>query len=81
MAWIRTIEALEAKEPLGSIYHEQQQQAGSIANILKVHSIAPEILRSHLEIYRAAMHRPGKLGHPQREMIATVVSAANGCVY
>jgi len=52
-----------------------------VANILKIHSLAPEVLKAHLDIYHAALHAPGELSRAQREMIAVAVSAANGCHY
>jgi len=81
MAWIKTIEEAKAVSKLRDIYQEQKRQAGALANILKIHSLAPEILAVHLEIYKAAMHLPGELGRAQREMIAVGVSNANHCDY
>ena len=81
MAWIRTIGEPDAEGELRNIYETQQRQAGALANVLKIHSLAPHVLAAHLEIYKAAMHTPGELGRAQREMIAVAVSAANGCHY
>jgi uncharacterized peroxidase-related enzyme len=81
VAWIKTIDEAEACGTLKQIYDEQRCQAGAVANILKIHSLAPEVLRAHLAIYQAAMHAPGELSRAQREMIAVAVSAANGCHY
>jgi len=81
MAWIKTIEEHEAGGDLKGIYAEQRQQAGDLANILKVHSLAPDVLKAHLALYRAAMHAPGELSRANREMIAVAVSAATGCDY
>ena len=81
MAWIRTIDEAEADGALKQIYDEQRREAGAVANILKIHSLAPELLRAHVAIYQAAMHGPGELSRAQREMIAVAVSAANGCHY
>jgi uncharacterized peroxidase-related enzyme len=79
--WIKIIEEADADGALKQIYDEQRRQAGAVANILKIHSLAPEVLRAHLAIYQAAMHSPGELSRAQREMIAVTVSAANGCQY
>jgi alkylhydroperoxidase family enzyme len=81
MAWIKTVEERDAEGDLKRIHAEQRQQAGDLANILKVHSIAPGILEAHLALYHAAMHAPGELSRVHREMIAVAVSAANGCEY
>ena len=81
MAWIKTIDEAEADGALKHIYEEQRREAGAVANILKIHSLAPEVLSAHLAIYHAALHAPGELSRAQREMIAVAVSAANGCHY
>ncbi len=81
MAWIKTINEHDADGSLKQIYDEQHRQAGAVANILKVYSLAPEVLQAHLHIYRAALHATGELNRAQREMIAVAVSAANGCHY
>lgn len=81
MAWIQTIDPDRAEGNLKQIYDEQQRQAGAVANILQIHSLAPEVLAAHLAVYRAAMHAPGELSRVQREMIAVAVSQANGCHY
>lgn len=81
MAWIKTIDANEAGGDLKRIYEEQRRQAGAVANILQVHSLAPEVLHAHLVLYKAAMHTPGELSRARREMIAVTVSHANRCHY
>ena len=81
MAWIRIIDENETTGDLKRIYEEQRQRSGGVANILKIHSLAPEVLKAHLAIYHAAMHAPGDLSLPQREMIVVAVSVANGCDY
>ena len=81
MAWIKTVDEDGAQGDLKAIYGEQSELAGNLANILKIHSLAPKVLKAHLEIYQAAMHAAGELSRTHREMIAVAVSAANGCHY
>ena len=81
MAWIKTIDEANADADLKAIYAEQRKRAGELANILRVHSLAPNVLKAHLEIYHAAMHTRGELSRAHREMIAVAISAANGCLY
>ncbi len=81
MAWIETVSEDTATAELKSIYSYQQEQAGAIANILKIHSLAPAILEAHLRLYSAVMHAPGPLSRKHREMIAVVVSVINECQY
>ncbi len=81
MAWIKIIEENEATGELKQIYETQRRQAGALANILKIHSLAPKTLSAHLDLYLAVLHAPGELSRAQREMIAVVVSSVNGCHY
>lgn len=81
MAWIKMIEESEAAGELKDIYESQRAQAGAVANILKIHSLAPKTLSAHLGLYAAVLHAPGALSRPQREMIAVVVSSVNHCHY
>ncbi len=50
-------------------------------NILRVHTVHPRVMRQHYDLYVEIMHRPGPLTRVQREMVAVVVSATNGCHY
>ncbi len=81
MAWIKMLEESEAAGELKDIYESQRAQAGALANILKIHSLAPNTLAAHLALYSAVMHAPGDLSRAQREMITVVVSSVNGCHY
>ena len=81
MAWIETVVEDAAQGELKSIYDAQRQQAGAVANILKVHSLSPAILEAHLRLYSMVMHAPGPLSRKHREMIAVVVSTMNNCRY
>jgi hypothetical protein len=67
MAWIKMIEESEAVGKLKGIYDSQRRQAGALANILKIHSLAPKALAAHLGLYRSAMHAPGDLPRAQRD--------------
>ncbi|MEE8106373.1 MAG: carboxymuconolactone decarboxylase family protein [Planctomycetota bacterium] len=55
--------------------------AASGDNILRIHGVHPEVERRHSGLYIELMHKPGPLTRVQRERIAVVVSAANGCRY
>ena len=50
-------------------------------NILQIHSVHPEVMRLHYELYLELMHNAGPLTRIQREMVAVVVSGLNGCHY
>ena len=81
MAWINCIDQPDSGSDLERIYFEQGRLAGAVANILKIHGLAPHALAAHLELYRAAMHSPGELSQRDREMIAVAVSRTNDCEY
>ncbi len=81
MAWIKTVTESAAEGELRSIYDDQRRQAGAVANILQIHSLAPPILKAQLQLYSAVMHAPGDLSRKHREMIAVMVSATNECDY
>lgn len=81
MAWIKVIDDTEADGELKEIYQAQSKKAGALANILKVHSLAPRTLSTHMALYEAVMYAPGDLSRIRREMIAVVVSSLNRCHY
>ena len=81
MAWIKVVDDTEADGELKEIYQAQGKKASALANILKIHSLAPRTLSTHMAFYEAVMHAPGDLSRIQREMIAVVVSSLNHCHY
>ena len=81
MAWIKVVGEEEATGELREIYQAQGQKAGALATILKVQSLAPRTLSTHMAFYEAVMHAPGDLSRTQREMVAVVVSSLNRCDY
>jgi alkylhydroperoxidase family enzyme len=50
-------------------------------HILRVHGVHSATMRHHYTLYEELMRGPSPLSRGQREMIAVVVSAANGCHY
>lgn len=82
MAYIKMIEPHEAQGFLKEIYDNIEGKAkDSVANILKVHSLHPEVMKAHLDLYREVMFGSSGLSRMQREMIAVVVSKTNACDY
>lgn len=81
-AWIRTIDEADADPKLAALY-AQCVDPGSdkVDHVLKVHSLHPTGLQAHLAIYRASMASTQRLRKVDREMVAVVVSKANGCHY
>ncbi|MCK4572345.1 peroxidase-related enzyme [candidate division WOR-3 bacterium] len=81
MAWINTIDEKEAKGELKDIYEGIKEKRGKISNIMKVHSLNPKAMKSHLDLYIDLMFGGSNLSREERELIAVVVSAANNCEY
>ena len=81
MAYIDTIHESEAKGRLADLYLRFGNPDGTVDNVMKVHSLNPDTLRTHFEMYTAAMHKPSPLSRAEREMVAVAVSRLNGCRY
>jgi uncharacterized peroxidase-related enzyme len=81
MAWIKVIPPAEVTGELAEQYARIRDASGSVANILAVHSLNPAALRAHYDLYKTLMFGRSELSRAQREMIAVVVSATNGCHY
>ncbi len=81
MSWIKEIEEGEADDELAAIYDDLVKKRGKVANILKVHSLNPNAMQSHMDLYMSIMFARTGITRPESEMIATVVSQANSCEY
>jgi uncharacterized peroxidase-related enzyme len=81
MAWIRVVDEADAEGKLQEYYDQIKRVRGKVAHIMKVHSLNPEAMKKHLELYVAIMFGPSGLSREQRELIATVVSSVNRCDY
>ena len=80
-AWIDMIERADATGALREFYDRWHRPDGDVDNILKIHSLNPGSLKGHFDFYRHLMRGTSPLSRAQREMIAVVVSVANGCHY
>ena len=81
MSWIDEIDVGDADGKLQEMYAELVAQRGKVSNILKVHSLNPQALGDHLDLYMTLMFGKSGLSRPEREAVAVVVSAANDCAY
>ena len=81
MAHIQTIHEREATGELAEWYRRVGNPDGTVDNVMKVHSLNLDTLRTHFEMYTAAMHRQSPLSRTEREMVAVTVSRLNGCTY
>ncbi len=81
MAWITIIPETSADGELREAYRIVRAARGEVANIYQVHSVHPQVMTAHLELYRELMFGPSELTRAEREAIALTVSAANKCRY
>lgn len=81
MSWIKIINEKSAKGKLREIYDEIIKKRGKLSNIMKIHSLNPEIMKAHMELYIKIMFSKSKLKREEKEMIAVIVSKANKCGY
>jgi hypothetical protein len=59
----------------------QAEGTGDMDNVLACHSLNPEALQAHIDLYRTIMFGESPLSRAEREAIAVAVSAANDCHY
>lgn len=81
MPYIRLIEEGEADGPLREEYDAAVERAGKVFNILKAMSLRPAVLRASMALYREIMFGESGLSRKERELLATVASAEQGCRY
>ncbi len=81
MTRIKTIDYKESTGKLRTIYDELIKSRGKLANVHKIQSLRPESIRQHMDLYMGIMFSRSELSRAQREMMAVVVSVANGCSY
>ena len=81
MPWIQIVPPGKATGRLKKVYDAAMRRAGRVWGILSVMSPNPLVLDKAVEVYKAVMHGRSPLSRGQREMLATVVSAINHCVY
>jgi alkylhydroperoxidase family enzyme len=79
-AWIERISAEDAEGKLAEAY-ERISRGRPLDHILEIHTLHPQSLLDHYALYRTSMFGPSPLTRVERESIAVVVSAANGCFY
>lgn len=81
MSWIDEVDVSEADGKLAEMYATLLKQRGKISNILKVHSLHPDAMGDHLDLYMTLMFGKSGLSRAEREAVAVVVSANNDCEY
>ena len=81
MPYIRLIDEAEVDGLLAEEYDAAIERAGKVFNIVKAMSLRPAVLRASIALYREIMFGESGLSRRERELLATVSSAAQGCHY
>ncbi|GAC1310221.1 MAG: peroxidase-related enzyme [Mucilaginibacter sp.] len=81
MARIKTIPYEEASGNLKRVYDDLIQKRGRLAKVMQIQSLHPGSMQSHMALYLDIMFSKTSLSRAEKEMIAVVVSTANGCKY
>ncbi len=81
MAWIEVIDESEADKELAVVYHEVKGARGKLSNVMRIHSLYPKSMLTHLAFYMSILFAKKGLRRENSEMIAIAVSAANRCDY
>lgn len=81
MPFIKVIDETEATGNLKEAYQTITKSRGKLSNIMKIHSLLPEAMLSHIELYKTIMFGNSNLSRELNELIAVVVSTANNCEY
>jgi alkylhydroperoxidase family enzyme len=81
-AWIEVIAEEAAEGELAELYDGlRSPQTGRVDHVMAIHSLHPQTMRDHAQLYRTLMYGKGSLTRPEREMIGVVASAVNRCHY
>jgi uncharacterized peroxidase-related enzyme len=81
MPFIEVVEEGDARGRLREIYDSIIESRGKLADVHMIQSLNPESITAHMDLYMTVMFGSSPLSRAQREMMAVVVSAANGCEY
>lgn len=81
MAWIKLVADGDATGRLKQMYDAAIARAGRVFEIVRTMSPNPPVLERSMAFYSAIMKGKSGLSRKEREMLATVTSAANDCYY
>jgi len=81
MSRINVIPYQEATGRLKEIYTDLISKRGKLANVHSIQSLRPESIVKHIELYMEILFSKSDLSRAEREMMAVIVSVANGCAY
>ncbi|MGH2897523.1 MAG: peroxidase-related enzyme, partial [Solirubrobacteraceae bacterium] len=80
-SWFPVPAEAELPDGLRGLFAASRERLGFVPNVFRVWSFRPERLSAWFAHFRS-LHEPSdNLGAAERELIAVVVSQANGCLY
>ena len=80
-SWFPVVAEAELPDGLRGLFAKARERIGFVPNVFRVYAFRPERLSAWFAHYRQ-LHEPTEgLDAADREMIAVVVSSANGCLY
>lgn len=81
MPYIHILSDDEASGPTKRELEQAYQRAGRVWNIVRIMTQNGHVMRESMHLYGAIMFGESPLSRMQREMLATVTSSINHCVY
>ena len=80
-SWFPVPDEADLPSDLRGLFAKARERLGFVPNVFRVYAFRPERLSAWFSHFRQ-LHQPTEqLSAADREMIAVVVSAANGCLY
>ena len=81
-AWIEMIPLDEATGDLKAMYEKALTPAGTVDNVMRVHSLRPHTMAGHVALYKSVLHNPDNtLPLWFLETVAAYTSILNACDY
>ena len=80
-SWFPVPDESALPERLQGLFAKARERLGFVPNVFRVYAFRPQRLSAWFAHYRQLHEPTERLSAADREMIAVVVSAANGCLY
>ena len=80
-SWFPVPDEAELPDGLRGLFAKARERLGFVPNVFRVYAFRPERLSAWFAHYRQLHVPTERLSAADREMIAVVVSSANGCLY
>jgi uncharacterized peroxidase-related enzyme len=81
VSWFPLAEEAQLPDDLGKLFARARERLGFVPNVFRAYAWRPDRLRAWFSHFRQLHEETEGLTAAEREMIAVVVSMANGCLY